>query len=196
MKQKGRFQRKLGERRYKKLFVIASEGEKTEPMYFNRFNRGELIVKIKCLKNEHNSAPPRVLNRLKEYLKIESLRKTDEAWLVIDKDRWTDEQLKPLVAWAKTKVNYGFALSNPNFEYWQLLHFEDGAGVSSVRDCRERLSKYIPDCGKASPAKIFTEENIINAISRAKAKDNPPCIDWPHTYGSTVYRLVEKIFNN
>lgn len=33
------FQRPLGERRYKKLFVVSVEGSKTEPQYFAIFNQ-------------------------------------------------------------------------------------------------------------------------------------------------------------
>lgn len=36
--QRRKFQRPLGERRYKKLFLIAAEGIKTEPIYFGLFN--------------------------------------------------------------------------------------------------------------------------------------------------------------
>ena len=35
---RGSFQRPFGERRYRKLFVIATEGVKTEPQYFAAFN--------------------------------------------------------------------------------------------------------------------------------------------------------------
>ena len=33
------FQRPLGERKYKKLFVISVEGSKTEPLYFAILNK-------------------------------------------------------------------------------------------------------------------------------------------------------------
>lgn len=44
------FQRPLGERRYKKLFVVSVEGSKTEPQYFSIFNQPQSIVLVKCLK--------------------------------------------------------------------------------------------------------------------------------------------------
>ena len=49
MAQKLRFQRPLGERRYKKLFVVSVEGSKTEPQYFAIFNQPQSIVLVKCL---------------------------------------------------------------------------------------------------------------------------------------------------
>lgn len=38
-RQTRRFQRPRGERRYKRLFVIATEGNKTEKQYFGTLNR-------------------------------------------------------------------------------------------------------------------------------------------------------------
>jgi hypothetical protein len=74
-----KFQRPLGERRYRKLFVIAVEGVKTEPQYF--------------------------------------------------------------------------ALSNPKFEYWLLLHFNDGTGIASSRDCSDRLKRHLPGYDKGIDAR-------------------------------------------
>jgi len=54
-----------------------------------------------------------------------------EAWLVIDKDDNNDEKLRKVYEWSQSKDNYGLALSNPKFEYWLLLHFEEGKGVQN-----------------------------------------------------------------
>jgi len=42
-----KFQRPLGERRYRKLFIIGVEGKETELQYFGLFNRRESVVHIK-----------------------------------------------------------------------------------------------------------------------------------------------------
>jgi len=187
--------RPLGKRRYKKLFIIATEGMKTEPRYFALFYKRQPVIKVKCLRGKTESSPPQVLRRMKEYLRQESLKITDEAWLVVDKDQWTDEQLQELLRWSQSKSNYGFTLSNPKFEYWLLLHFEDGTGVSNSNVCSERLRRYLPNYDKdIAPGKI-TFDMITDAIRRSKQRDNPPCIDWPRSIGSTVYRLVERILS-
>ena len=54
---------------------------------------------------------------MKKHLEKEGLKKTDEAWLVVDKDQWSDEHLFQLHQWSQQKENYGFALSNPKFEF-------------------------------------------------------------------------------
>jgi uncharacterized protein YpiB (UPF0302 family) len=187
-----KFQRPLGQLRYRKLFVIAVEGASTEPQYFTLLNQ-QSVINVKCLKGKNESSPPQVLKRMERYLKEASLRKTDEAWLVCDKDQWTDEQLLQLYSWSQHKANYGFALSNPNFEYWLLLHFEEGNGVSTTHDCLERLKRHLPDYDKNLNARKISHDMIADAIRRAKQRDTPPCIDWPRTIGTTVYKLVERI---
>ncbi|HEV2523771.1 MAG TPA: RloB family protein, partial [Gammaproteobacteria bacterium] len=122
------------------------------------------------------------------------LKETDEAWLVVDMDQWSIEQIGQLFAWSQLKENYGLALSNPMFEFWLLLHFEDGNKVTSANECSERLKRHLPEYKKGIDIRKFTVEAIHNAIRRAKQRDNPPCTDWPKTMGvTTVYRLVEKL---
>lgn len=193
--QRRKFQRPLGERRYKKLFLIAAEGIKTEPIYFSIFTDEKSIVRVSCLKGRSDSSPPQVLKRMTDHLLSEGLKSSDEAWLVVDKDQWTDGQLTQLYQWALQQNNYGFALSNPKFEYWLLLLFEDGTGVSSSRDCSDRVKRWIPDYDKGFDVKKFSQLQIEDAIRRAKTRDHPPCDDWPRSVGqTTVYRLIENIF--
>ena len=194
MPKRRRFQRPVGDRRYRKLIVIATEGNKTEPQYFSLFNNQESVIKPYCLRGHHDSAPPGVLKRMKSYIKNSGLRYTDEAWLVVDRDNWTEEQLGQLYHWSEQAENYGFALSNPRFEYWLLLHFEDGNGIAGARDCLDRLKGYLPRYKKDIDSRKFTSDTINTAISRAGQRDNPPCVDWPRLVGrTTVYRLVRKL---
>ncbi len=192
-----KFQRLLGERRYRKLFVISVEGVKTEPQYFELFNKNDQnIIKISCLKGNHQSSPFQVLKRMENYLKLEGLKKTDEAWLVIDKDQWSFEQIEELFEWSKSKENYGFALSNPLFEFWLLLHFEDGNKIANANECLERLKRHLPEYRKGIDSRKITHEMIHIALRRAKQRDNPMCVDWPKIIGvTTVYKLVEKLIS-
>lgn len=198
MPQKRRqFRRPPGVRRYRKMFVIAMEGTKTEPQYFAIFNNQQSVIRLNCLKGGNGSSPTQVLKRMEDYLEQEELRSSDEAWLVVDKDQWTDEQLGQLHAWAQTSNNYNFALSNPKFEYWLLLHFEDGNGIASSRDCSDRLKRHLPAYNKSVNVLEFTRNRIDEAIRRARLRDTPPCSDWPRALGgTTVYKLVENILQN
>ena len=122
---------------------------------------------------------------------------SDEAWLVVDKDYWQDRDLEQLHKWSQGAENYGFALSNPRFEYWLLLHFEDGTRIGSLRECSIRLKKHLPDYDKNIDIRKITPDMIQDAVRRARVRDNPPCADWPRKFGSTtVYKLVENILNS
>lgn len=191
-----KFSRPLGERRYRKIFVLAVEGSKTEPQYFAIFNDQNSVIRVNCLKSKHDSAPPQVLARMEKHLKKEGLKKSDEAWLVVDKDQWTDEQLSQLHQWSQQADNYGFALSNPKFEFWLLLHFEDGGGVSSSQICSQKLERHFPGYDKGINVRRISDTMIADAIRRARQRDNPPCDDWPRTTGTTVYKLVESILES
>lgn len=190
------FKRPLDQRRYRKLYIIATEGSVTEPQYFSVFNDSNNTIKIKCLAEKGKSSPTQVLKRMNNYLKKESLRHTDEAWIVVDKDKWTDEQLSQLYEWSKLKLNFGFALSNPCFEYWLLLHFEEGSEITKSNDCYRRLEQYLPNYNKSINCSKITTDMILKAIKRAQQRDNPPCENWPHNIGTTVYRLVNNIINS
>lgn len=191
-----KFSRPLGERRYRKIFILAVEGIKTEPQYFAIFNDQNSVIRVNCLKGRHDSSPPRVLARMEKHLKKERLKKSDEAWLVVDKDQWTHEQLSQLHQWSQHANIYGFALSNPKFEFWLLLHFDDGGGVSSSQICSQKLKRYLPDYDKRIDIRKISDSMITDAIRRAKQRDNPPCNDWPRTTGTTVYKLIENILKS
>nr|VFJ70103.1 MAG: RloB-like protein [Candidatus Kentron sp. FW] len=77
-----KFSRSQGRRPYRKLFIIATEGEKTEPRYFSFFNDPRSVIRVKCLKGskgKHHSDPRHVLKRMERYIKDESLKASDEA---------------------------------------------------------------------------------------------------------------------
>lgn len=192
-------QRKQGTRRYHKLFLLSMEGRKTEPEYFSIFKKLRLPVLVQCVPvtNKNRSAPEQVLERMVNYL--DSLDKEQsrnlepyEAWLVIDTDNRPEEQLNELVTLAKQR-NYKVAISNPFFEYWLLLHFEDGDSIKSSADCMNRLKKNIPHYDKGIDKSKFTRDMIEQAIHRAEQRDNPN-EEWPRDIGhTTVHRLVERI---
>nr|WP_303680825.1 RloB family protein [Pelodictyon luteolum] len=191
----------MGERPYKKLFLLATEGGKTEPAYFSLFNDDSMtdasVLHVRCLNGKHKSSPPHVLKRMTAFLRDEKIRPSDEAWVIIDKDQWTDQQIDQLHQWTQGNRQNFLALSNPKFEYWLLLHYEDGQALRSSRECTERLKGWIPGYDKGLRGAKINPEQIDAAIRRAKTRDNPPCKDWPKTFGqTTVYRLVENIRNS
>ena len=194
-RQSGGYQRtrERGTRRFKRRVVIAAEGTVSEPEYFAFLQNQETTIQVRCLKGRNGSAPPQVLARMRKFLAGDPLQAEDQAWLVCDKDAWTDEQLRELHSWAAGAKQHGFALSNPKFEYWLLLHFEDATGIGAADEVDRRLKGHLPGFNKHLSGKHFTEERITTAYERARQRDNPPTTDWPRAVGTTVYRLVDAI---
>lgn len=189
-----RLRREQEFRDQKKIFWISTEGARSEPIYFKRIQelRNEIVVKL--VKTNDRSDPESVLRQLKQKLKENRLRELDQAWLVVDRDNWSETQINILVEWASKKANYGLAISNPKFELWLVMHFEKGKKIHSSQDCNDRLERYIPGYNKKFDPKLFTIDRINQAISHAKQRDCPPCTDWPQNPGTTtVYRLIQKL---
>lgn len=188
--------RRIGTRRYRRLFIIASEGTVTERDYFLLLDEFHANIRVATVKGDHKSSPQDVLNRMEAYLLVQEIEKDDEAWLVVDQDAWDDKELMTLYTWTQAGSNRGLALSNPKFEYWLLLHFEEGTGLRNTRDCGVRLKRHLPDYRKRIDRSKFTRENIVLATERANRRDKPKCKDWPRQFGqTTVYRLVQRILD-
>lgn len=192
-----KFERNIGRSRYRRVFVISVEGIKTEPQYFAIFNDRSTVIHTTCLHDKKTSSSPlQALERMRSHLELKKLKEGDEAWIVVDKDSWSDHDLTQLFNWSLESESYGFALSNPKFEFWLLLHFEDGHGVGSPKECDDRLRKNLPTYDKAINPRKFPEENVRAAIARAERKNSPPVEDWHKSVsGTTVYRLVKKLIN-
>lgn len=191
----GVLKRNTGARRYKRIFLISCEGSVTEPEYFEFFQTQAII---KCLRAKGQSSPRAVLERMKKAFDRTSFKKGDEAWLVVDKDNWNDNQLSELHRWTKERglVKRGLAVSNPRFELWLLLHFEDVAHPCSGHECTNRLEKHLTGYDKHLDCTAFPRKSCESAIVRAKKLDQTVVQDWPRRTGTTVYRLVETLLRD
>ena len=179
----------------RKTFLICTEGTKTEPEYFEMLNSFFRNVNIKCPRSKPSQNNPRaVMRQMKREIEKLGFQGTDQAWIVTDKNEWSEEQLNEPYQWSTECENFGFAVSNPNFEYWLLLHFEDGRDIDSAKKVYSKLKSYIPNYNKSIDSSNFSKEKVENAVQRAQEKDVPPCLDWPRSIGqTTVYKLVKQI---
>ena len=112
-----------------RLFVIATEGARTEVDYFSglrlRLNNSRVHLEVLERQEAGESSPAHVIQMLNDFAEYELLR-DDELWLVIDRDgRSWKTQMFAGVARACQQKGYFLAASNPCFELWLLLHFED-----------------------------------------------------------------------
>ena len=192
------FTRSSGKRFYKRLFLVGVEGSRTECDYFSMFNSAYVHV-VPVASREGNS-PKKVLAALKAAIPRFQLRDGDYLWIVVDRDEWPAEELELCRMWAQDPKESpgqqkGFSLSNPKFEFWLLLHFEDGTQHVTPKACLAALCAHLPEYDKTLSRSDITEESISAAIQRAKTllgAGDPT--DWPREAGkTTVFTLCEAI---
>lgn len=117
-------------RRYKYLFLIVCEDEKTEPSYFNQYKK-DIPKETLYLKPVGTGRDPKgVVKKAIEERNIlakEANKEVDCVWVVFDKDDADENPTKiqnfeDAFAIANTE-NFEIAYSNEVFELWLLLHF-------------------------------------------------------------------------
>jgi len=165
-------------RRYKYLFLIVCEDQKTEPTYF-----GEYVSKIPeetiYLKPIGTGRDPKgVVQRAiieKDLLTKEANREVDEVWVVFDKDD-ADENAAKIKRFEDAfqiaeKERFEVAYSNEVFELWLLLHFIN-------------VDKETP----LPRAEIYQ-------LLREQFKKNPKYADYEYDHKVIDPRTIEIVFN-
>ena len=193
---KRKFVRELGTKSYRKKFLIVTEGRKTEPQYFSILKLvSNNVLRIQPSRTKPD--PSHLIEIMNKFIKTEDCKNNDEAWIVLDKDQSTDEQLNLLYTWASKKSNRYIAITNPQCEYWLLLHFEEGLKIKNISDCLMRLNQHVPNYDKGIEKDKITLNHIKSAIHSAKKRDTPASQKCPdELWKTTVYRLVEKIIGD
>lgn len=151
--------------------LIVCEGRATEPDYF-RSLRHELRAPIVIEINDKSGVPKTVVERAVELkkeaeknAKRDSNLRYDEVWCVFDVD--THPNLPEALQQAAANGIH-VALSNPCFELWILLHFEDQRADIDTRAagsaCRKHLPKYQKHITYAE-----LRDQYPSAVDRSKA---------------------------
>ena len=174
-----------------RLFIIATEGRKTEKQYFAKF--GNKRCQVQVIPNENNrSAPAYILQSLKKFKKEYQLKEDDELWLMIDVDRWGNRNLGDVAAQAGHN-KFQLAVSNPCFETWLYLHHDDLSHEHfSSGDMKQKLTDLLGGYN-SSHLDLDKFKNVDDAIHRAKELDDTPDERWPVKTGTHVYKIVEKV---
>lgn len=203
-------------KRSAKLIVIATEGRKTERIYFEglaeNFDSTKVHVEV-IEKLDDNSSPDVVLEQLNSFAKEYNLDENDELWMVIDRDyqSWETEMIKSVAQICHQKKGYFLAVSNPAFEFWLLLHLIDCTELShqekvdlfknaKVTRGKTYSKKMITDLlGGFNEAKYDADKfvpNVEEAIKNAIKLDVNPRTRWPNYLGTRVYKLVQSIISS
>ncbi|MEG4577503.1 RloB family protein [Microcoleus sp. N3A4] len=179
------------DRRDAKLFIVATEGKETEKQYFRMFNSTRLKVEILATTEDGKSSPEYVLERLDIFKKQYDLNEDDMLWLVSDVDRWGDKKLSDVCSQARQR-GYNLAISNPCFEVWLTLHFEDiNTQDRTCDNFKARLRKILGSYNGSNLDISAYKPNTKYAVNRAKNLHPSSQQKWPPTLGTHVYRLVE-----
>ena len=192
------------------LIVIATEGQMTEQQYFAGLqskceaSSSKIHIKVLEARNSEHSAPKFVLAQLNDYKRYYGLNSNDELCMVIDRDKksWETAEIAHMASECDKK-QFLFALSNPCFEIWLLLHltaieeYTETEKAALLSNRNDHLKKEVRRLlGSFNPSKLDFDDfwdGVAIAIERAAALDTAPQQRWSNSLGSRVYLLMQKV---
>ena len=156
--------------------VIACEGSKTEPGYFESIRRELRLrtLQIIVLRHQGRTDPRSIIERVieerKEMKSNQAWTEGDSAWAVFDGDEHIEQSpdnWRSAIDLA-TKQKIKLAITNPCFELWYLIHFQDYFAQITRDRVINLLEKHIPNYEKSmclypKPLKPLTEQAIQRA---------------------------------
>lgn len=169
--------RQVAVRRPRKTILIFCEGERTEPEYLNALKRQSWVRNIAAVdvrvETGHRGSVPTALVSLAANARRKALDEEgeiDEFWCVFDVE-WPRNH--PGLKKAAEQARLGgveLAISNPCFELWLILHFQDHSSWLENDDAR-RLRRQLDGSSDKGlePAKYMP--HIRDAARRAAALD-------------------------
>jgi len=141
----------------KSRLLVVCEGKKTEVRYFEDLRRAVRSSLVDVEIHDEHGVPKTLVEcavrKMKEADK-DAKRQRDEnlkynsVWCVFDVDE------HPSLPEAKQQAqahNVRLAVSNPCFELWALLHFQDQSAELDRHQARQRLKKHLPSYDKELP---------------------------------------------
>lgn len=190
--------RERGTRVPRKVFIIVCEGEKTERIYFKRYRTRYSNLKIE-IPNSRLTDPINLTEFAKKQIKKYDLdlKNGDAVWCVFDCDENTNEDISRAIKIAGDEIK--LILSNPNFEFWFLLHFIAHITRIDRSEVIVKLKEYIPNYEKNNDffdmlldnrpqaienAKKLNKMHINNRIELISVESNP---------STQVYSVIEEI---
>ena len=132
-------------------FLIVSEGEKTEPLYFDglaayinkKYGQG-IDVEKPIIDTQGEGKCTVSLVRATEKIVSRANILYSQVWVAFDKDDFDD--FDEAIALAEQK-GYRVAWSNQSFEYWIFLHFNYSDSALHRHDWVDKLSKLFKQWG-------------------------------------------------
>ena len=184
--------------------LLVCEGSETEPRYFKALRQKLKLLPVEIEIVGQGAAPKTVVQRAVDMLKarkqeVKQGRKDfnyDHVWCVFDVEKpHENPSLLPALNQARDN-GIDVALSNPCFEYWFLLHFNDcWKSLVKCKGVLRELEKHLPDYDKAQDVFEAIWPDVDDAIGRARGmadshvRAGTPRIE--RDPSTEVYELVE-----
>ncbi len=151
--------------------VVATEGELTEPEYIKAFSRIHGNKSVQVVLAPVGGDPRAVVERAIRELeksKRDRLAANDSIWAMFDRDNHPRfDEARDL---ARNK-GIQLAISNPCFELWGILHYQEQDAHLESRECQRQFGRLCPGYN-AGTGKVFDDHEAIqqrhsDAVKRA-----------------------------
>lgn len=178
--------------------IVVTNGQSTEYNYFADYSAKLPKGTVRIEPEFHNGNPTAVVNKA---IRRAKKGQFDEVWAVFDKDKFPD--FDSAVALAEdSPAQPGY--SNPCFELWLLLHFQDVSSALDAKVCKVKLETHLQNI---SPGFKYTksQDQKIHAMVTGHGDEQAACRrarqleeaaasqPWRTNPTTAVYQLVEKI---
>jgi hypothetical protein len=170
------------------IYVVA-EGNITEREYLKNIQK--FIPAGRSIRMAPKSSSTSPDGLVKQAQKATSEMAYSEIWILHDLDAWRPHQIKQITDWAQQSTKTKSAITSPCFEYWLLLHFEDGRGIQTAAECIGKLRQHWPSYAKSIPVNKFSLEAIQTACERSAQR--PPFTSASKHATSEVHLLVGRL---
>jgi len=153
--------------------MVATEGALTEPEYLKVFSRIYCDRSVRVVPIRVGGDPRTVVERaIEESKKSKSdrLATRDSVWAMFDRDiHKRFDEARDLARGNGIRL----AISNPCFELWGILHYQEQNAPLERRECQRELGKLCPDYS-AGGSKVFGDRQVIEqrysvAVERASS---------------------------
>jgi hypothetical protein len=186
--------RTTGFKKTKRLYVVSTEGSETEPIYFQEFRPGrDSAFRLKILGNpKHKTQPVDVVQRLIDYQVREAPGRNTEYWAIMDRNDWTEADLRSAYALANHRRDFHIAMSFPCFELWLWLHLRPNRPFSDRHACQRQLEREWFQFSKSAYPAAELMPYVSTACSRAQ-EITESVNGLLRSQGTQVFELVRRL---
>lgn len=200
---RSRFSRPSKIREIGRKVIIVCEGD-TEEIYFEAIRKSKKLQTLKIKVVNPDFSDPENIVKLAVKLRADAKRQKnwldkDEAWAIFDGEEHVANNpqnwSRALLLADKEKIELG--ISNPSFELWYLLHYQNQTANIHRATAKKRLESHIPTYDKTkdfyeSHFKLLTNqaETRAKALLRRIQRDG---LEDYHNPSTQIHLLIETL---